>query len=157
MFCCKECIDSPMDPIETETGDDVCALESVQITFDEEDDKLSDSDTGVLLHVQETVDNEEECSDVGPEPTILKVALDSDKDNHADVGHEPVTVVEAVVDTTGTSKSDSMRKSPSLIKRMLQKSTTLVKKTTKGHRHQLPPSQQRRRRVAMKRMVQRPR
>ena len=156
-FVAKECINPPVGPAQTESGEDVCVVESVQITFEEEDDNDDTGPEPVLLHVQETADNKEECSDVGPEPMILKVAPDNDEDKHVDVGHEPGTLVEAVVDTTGSTKSDSTGKSPSLIKRMLRKSTTLVKNTTKGQRRQLPPRQQRRKRVPMKRMVRRPR
>lgn len=158
-FVVKECINRPVDPTQTDDGDEVYAVESVQITFE---DNLSDSETvpePALLHAQETADNKEDCSDIGPEPMIMKVALDDGEGDHADVGPNPVALVDVdvVVDTTGDTKSDSVGKRPSMIKRMLQKSTTLAKKTTRGHRHQLSPRQQRRQRVPMKRMVRRPR
>ena len=153
-----ECIDSSADPTQADDGDDVYAVESVQITFE---DDFSDSETGPepeLLHAQDTADTKEECSDVGPEPVILK-APDNSEGDHAKVGTNPVPLVDVdvVVDTNGGTKSDSMGKRPSLLKRMLRKSATLTKKTTNGHRRQMPPRQQRRRRVPTKRMVRRPR
>ena len=134
-------------------GAEVCSLEAVVVSFSDEDD-----DCG--------------SSDIGPEPVILQAhttekVMPPEVDICIDVGPEPVELMDAVVGITEDKVSESRmtgsEKRPSLLKRMLSKSSTLLKKTSsKRNRSEAAttratPVRRTRARVPVKRMVRRPR
>ena len=137
---------------------EVCTLEAVVVSFTDDDDD----------------DNDNCGSDIGPEPVVLQARTPTEISSEVgvsvtcnDVGPEPVELLDTAVDIAEDrieSGSRGAEKRPSMLKRMLSKSSSLLKKTMSSRRSNRETAavhtsagRRRRARVPVRRMVRRPR
>ena len=152
----------------TQLGDaEVCTLEAVVVSFaddDDDDDCGSDVDVGpepIVLQTHTT------CAPTSTEISPREVGISGTSD---DIGPEPIELLDTAVDIGGEdgAASRGTEKRPSILKRVLSKSSSLMKKTMSSRRSNqgktadmkcCTSSERRRRRAHMptRRMIRRPR
>ena len=165
-FKLEECSGVHSENHSQQGGAEVCTLEAVVVSFTDDDSDNDDDDCG---------------SDIGPEPVVLQARTPTEEILPAevgvsvtcsDVGPEPIELLDTAVDIgkdgVTESRSRGAEKRPSILKRMLSKSSSLMKKTMSSRRsgretavthHTTSDGGRRRRRahVPVRRMIRRPR
>ena len=166
----NECVHLNEDPTLSSDGD-ICSLSAIQVSVLNEDsarEKLDHNLSGpdavqLLVNAGENVDTEEEQdTDIGSQ-AVVQLHDEETAAIEKDLGPEPMTVFDTQdqdVAVTEGKPQESTEKRPSMLKRMLRRSTSLARRVSiKGYRRQIAASQARRRRarVPMKRILRRPR
>ena len=138
-------------------GAEVCTLEAIVVSFTDDND--DDDNCG---------------SDIGPEPVVLQTSTPTEISSEvgvsmtcSDIGPEPIELLDTAVDITEdrVGSRSGAEKRPSMLKRMLSKSSSLLKKTMSSRRSSRQTAtavhtstgRRRRTRVPARRMVRRPR
>ena len=166
----EECHSGAENPTQ-QGGAKVCMLEEIVVSFTDDDDSDEDDD-----------DSGDDCAggDVGPEPVVLQTHTLTESSSEpvdvsvtrSDVGPEPVELLDTAVAIEedraigSGSKGAASERRPSILKRVLSKSSSLVKRTlssrcsSRKSAESCTTSGRRRRKrahVPVKRMIRRPR